>query len=718
MKKLTRLALAALLFAGCSHTKKNESKPTNELAAELQKLSAIVSLEPLKKPELVAKAKAVNLAVNAVPVGKLIGVSAASTDSYLGWVKTSVGFQKGEVTEAALQGLGLDLPYSWRVLKKYDDGSVRIGQLKTVGYFNGYGVVPVMLEWGKTPQAVFMWHPAVWDAVLQNRFQNNFKIQAIANGVAVDCYAAAGSWKFLVVDTTEVVVRFRSHCVNRVTLEPHALSMTSFWTLHSQDPVVRTTLVLGNDELSQPIQGGINVIGVTLSTGDLPQVRWVNEASYGMKSAQLGNGQTMAFKTVFTLDPAFNSTAQHIATGEPRGFQLWQDMVASNAFMTAPLPPTRIPVNQIQTVHAQVNADARFPNAQASDWLGSINQNPPSTGAQSDFASTMTLDVQKAAQAYSARQLAAVLLASYRESYRGSFLWDGAERFNVLTDPGLFCWSGSCPHYDWSWNNNQRIVWRARTTAAGFQGGSMSGWGTHDHQHVSFNTLRGIYELSGDSYIEDLLKYQLTMFAVGYFASPRWTNNLEADRAYGRSTKEAIAMTELFPDLPETAVLKTRIAAKQQAMANTVSQKLSQWGHMGAVLTDGCDPRVAFGCELQQQLGQGNIVNIAWQTGFVQEAELLNANPDLRWLQYSHELFLTDGTPKSAFLITDPNQYRTGGIGVEWWSGYVALAHKFPTAPGAQYVIEKLKPVLDARFQNGCGFPSQYFCLNDGWKSW
>lgn len=716
MKRLCALTIAFLLSA-CSHTP--VAKSPSELVLELQQLSARMS-EGLKAPAM----SEARLAPDAVaPDTKLIGISPTTTDAYLGWVKSSVGFRNGEMLEANLNSLGIDLPYSWRVLKRWPDRSVKIAQFKTVAFFNGLGVTPVSLQSGKNPKPYFAWHPAVWDAIITNRLQSQYKVQAVANGVSVECVPTAGAWKFLVADATELVIRFRSHCYNRTTFAPHALSITGFWTMMSDDPTIRTHVVLGNDQLETPVQGGIQLNAVTLSTGNLPNVLWVNEPSYGSKSALLSDGQTMAFKTVFTLDPAFASTAHMIATGEPMGFQAWPDMVASNAFGTAPLPPTRVPVSQIQAVHAQVSSEASFPNASANQWLGVINQNPPSTGSQSDFSGTMHVDLQKASQSYSSRKMASILLASYRESYRGSFLWDGAERFNALTDPSLFCWSGKCPHYDWSWNNDQREVWHARTIAGGFNPGDMSGWGTHDHQHVSMNAVRQGFELTGDVLLEEWLKYQITMFAVGYFSAPRWTNNVEAERAFGRSVKEAMAISELFPDLPETALLKPRIEAKYLAHRNSVTATVAQFGHVGSSLMDACDPRVNDSgnwaiCPIQQALNQGNIVVGGWQTGFVQEAELLNPNADLRYIAAASDYFAQDGNPKTYFLVNNVNEFKQGGIGLEWWAPYITLSLRHPTAPGAQFLVDHLKPILDDRFQHGCGFPSPYFCLNDGWKSW
>ena len=112
------------------------------------------------------------------------------------------------------------------------------------------------------------------------------------------------------------------------------------------------------------------------------------------------------------------------------------------------------------------------------------------------------------------------------------------------------------------------------------------------------------------------------------------------------------------------------------------------------------------------------MITVGWMTGFVNEVHLISQDPDLRYLAAAPEYFLGDGTPKTYYPATNPGDYTTGGIGIEWWTPWVALALKNPTAPGAQFVLTQVKPVLDARLEHGCGFPSPYFCLNDSWKMW
>lgn len=724
------LGIVATILASvsCSTSQKSQGQAEKGFPKEVLAVSKELGqlrMLPATTAKATAKAmaKPTPVADVALPapqkISKLVGLSAASTEPYLGWVKTSVGFAQSEMTEDQLQSLGTPgLPYSWRVLKKWSDGSVRIGQIRSVAYFNGYGIQPVNLTSGNTPLTGFSWHPSVAQAIGSGQLAEQLKITTTANGTLLDCYPAAGHWKFLVVDAGELTVRFRSHCVDAATRATHPLSLTAWYTFLAMDPVARISFILGNDTREAAI-GQINVNNVQVVKGNLPLVRWVNESAYGDKNTVLADGQTMAWKVVIAFDPAFDTTAAHIATGEPRGFQFWDDAKASNAFGTAPLPATRVTLPVLNQVHLEVTAQAAVsPAVNPKVYLGMINRNPPDTGGQPDFASTMPRDIQKASQAYSARQMAAVMLAVSRESYRPSFYWetrDNVEDWVKSTSyPDLFFWSGR-PHFDFSWNT-QYPQWQSRTGS--FQAGNFGGWGGMDNQHYGNNHVRYAYELTGDVVLEDWLKYKLSEVTWNYFTD--WLNHTEAERAFGRSTKEAIALTELFPDLPETALLKPRIQTKLQAQMNGTTNTITRFGHTGNNLFDGCDPRVngAIWCPLQQQLGLGPIVQVGWQTGFVQEVWSMVEKPDLRYLAAAEEFFRPDGTPKTYWPITNPGDNTVGGIGIEWWSGWVQVALKNPKSPGADFVLKVVKPVMEARMQNGCGFPSHQFCLNDSWFAW
>jgi len=424
----------------------------------------------------------------------------------------------------------------------------------------------------------------------------------------------------------------------------------------------------------------------------------------------------MAFSHVVSFESQFPT--QMLLTGEIYGFQYWTHAKESQAFGTSPLPTTRVQDAQIVAAHNEVDAQATFPASQAKSYLGMINFNPGATGAQPDFASTMPLEIQKAHQGYSARQMAAVLLRTYRESYRPSYYWEtrnGVEDYlNAVNYPDAFFWSGR-PHFDFSWNS-QYPSWRARTQNVGFWPGDFSGWNSMDNQHMGHNHLRYAYELTGDPVLEDWLKYNVSLLNWNYFTD--WLPNVEAERAFGRSVKEAIALTELFPDLPETTLLKPRIQAKLQVYSNAVTNTLNTFGNPAAVPFDANDARVNGGVwgPAQNAYGRGPFVAVGWMQGFVNEVMTMVPNPDLRILAAAETYHTATGVLKTYFTLPNPSAYITGGIGEEWQSGTLQLALKYPNAPGSQFVISKVKPILNARFQNGCGFPSQWFCLNDSFR--
>jgi len=718
--------LLLLLLAGC--VSKPGFKHKTDLVQDLEGISKTVATGSLTKPEsrvqALSASRAVDSAADTVgPNPELLGVSAVTTDPFLGWYKTTFGFARGEMNEGLLQGLGHNLPYTWRVITTWPDGSVKLAQFKTVAYLNGMGVIGVPLAPGNKPKATFAWHPAVWAKIQENKFVDDLKVNFSAvQGVTgaptqqVTCIPASGAYKFMHADAAELVIRFRSQCFNRVTQAPVAIYLTSYFTFMSDDPVVRLQNVIGNDQLETPVMGGWSIVGVSQQSTSLPALRWVNEPSFGTKSFSLADGQQMTWKTVLTLDPAFESTAVHLSKGAPVGFQLYSQAKASGAFDLGFLPSTRVTAANLNQAHLEVNNGAPFPQAESSAYLGMIDVNPGATGAQADFSSTVPLNIQKAQMAYSSKQMAAVMLATSRESFRPSHVFREYEYAKNIHHPSLFWWSGRI-HYDWSWNQDQDLLWRTRTSSAGFIDGNRSGWNTDDNQHISHNHLRMAYTLTLDPYLEDILKSYISVVYWNYFTD--WLPNVEAERAWGRSMKHAIALTELFPDLEESALLKTKFQPKLQAYINAVNTNRARFGVPVAVPFDGCDGRVNGGtwCSAQTAFGQGPFVAVGWMQGFVNEAMALLPNPDLQMLAASQTYYLADGTLKTYFPAPTPGQYVTGGIGYEWTAGWVQLAQKFPNAPGSQFVISTVKPMLEARIQNGCGFPSHLFCLNDSWKS-
>ena len=111
--------LLLLLLVGC--VSKPGFKAKTDLVQDLEAISKTVAQSSLAKPEarvqaLSARPVAETQTDAVGPKPELLGVSAVTTDPFLGWYKTTFGFARGEMNEGLLQGLGHNLPYTWRVI--------------------------------------------------------------------------------------------------------------------------------------------------------------------------------------------------------------------------------------------------------------------------------------------------------------------------------------------------------------------------------------------------------------------------------------------------------------------------------------------------------------------------------------------------------------------------------------------------------------------------
>lgn len=644
-------------------------------------------------------------------------LTAPVAGNYLGWIRSSVGFPKGDITEAKLAGYGPvdNRPYLWRVLKKWPDGSVRIGQLKTVVYFGGPQILN--LDFGHSPKPGFVWHQKLSDALNQGRL-HGIILQANLGSEPLDCVPSAGDYKFLIADAQELVIRFRSHCVNRNTRVDRNVGLTAYWILESDLPTVSLTTVLGNDirEVAQP---GVSLTGIDLVVpAGNPAPRLVQAQAFSNRSVLLSDGAESAMRWVMSFDPDFQVNVDMMAVGQPIGFQPWQDLKASHAFMTSEMPQTRIPNSELLNVHNQVNASISFPNANPIDYLGGIDLNPSGTGDQPDFAASMPLDVLKGMQSYSAKMLARLWLQASRETLRPSHWWEknaGVEdRIMAMTYPDLFMW-GSRPHFDFSWNN-QYPQWFSRTQNAGFFPAYAGGWTTNDNQHFSQNTLRALYEITGDPLIEDELRYSVSVAYWDFFTD--WIFATESERTM-RLMKEAKALLELFPDMQESKMLSPKWDQKYQVYRNEVTSRMAARGVPCIGPFNACDSRVGSGRWCSLQPANEQIAVVAWQSGFHMEVEAMDGiDGDQRYLDAVPMYFLPSGLAKTYFLTIDPLsldpfRYEVGGIGIEWWAGWVQMALKYPKHPNSTFILKNLQPMIDAPLPAG-----QYFGPKDRWISW
>jgi len=314
--------------------------------------------------------------------------------------------------------------------------------------------------------------------------------------------------------------------------------------------------------------------------------------------------------------------------------------------------------------------------------------------------------------------MAKIWLQASRETLRPSHYWEtlnGVEdRVKASTYPDLFFW-GSRPHFDFSWNN-QYPGWFSRTQNAGFFPAWTGGWNSNDNQHFSQNTLRALYEATGDALIEDELRYTVSIAYWDFFTD--WLPHPEAERTM-RLMKEAKALLELFPEMPEAQLLAPKWDQKYQNYRTEVTQRITARGVPSIAPFSACDGRVSEGRWCSLQPSNENIAVTAWQSGFHLEVEAMQGiDGDVRYLDAVPMYFLPSGQAKTYFLTVDPlsqdpSKFDVGGIGIEWWSGWVMLAKKYPNHPQSSFVLQHLEPLINAPLA-----PGQYFGPKDRWIAW
>lgn len=642
----------------------------------------------------------------------------------LSWVPTTFSFPKGERTD--LVNLGLNgRPYFWeKVIKRWDDGSIALAQMKSAYYLNqGQLAMDELVQTTQAP-VTFTPHPELSARLAQ--FLNS-QVTATCQGNAVACSLVSGNQKIVNSSTGSITLRYRNFFhTQTVPMNMSPLTMTSFVTINSLDPIIQVTIVVGNDSLENVFTQGLQVNNIAFDTGSLPNVLFHSQSYQGM-SMLLGDAQTAAFRYYVNLssDPVYAGTMSALHDSLFVGLELYEAKQATSAFLTgAPLPNARFPVAQTIAVHGQVESTYQtIPSVAPKTYLGRIDQNPAQTGAQADFCSTAPAEIQKCLQAYSQSGLSLIMTAVMRESYRPSFFWKTTngvtERPTLVDYPNLFFWS-SRPHTDPTWNS-QYPEWLTRCRL-NFTG--LDGWGGDDNQHWQANHLRSMYELTGDAYLGDVLRYYATS-VIGWDFFTRWESHIEAERGC-RTMKEAYALCQLFKGTPEVGMLAPLVQQKGLNYDASVSAIRAQYGIAGCSPFNACDPRVPG--QNDPTTGQpinwcpvtvppttnAPIVCVAWQVGFHLEWEWLRATPDMRYLDDAHTYFLADGTPKIYMLFTDPNQYTTGGIGIQWLSPWIMLAQKYPNHPNSPFILTLVKQRISVAIEANT---HNFFSDQDGWRS-
>lgn len=626
------------------------------------------------------------------------------------WIPTSVTFAKGELSLQASATFGAsDRPSESRVLKKWDDGSVAILQVKSP-HFLQPGEKALQAYGPNAPMHQgFQFHNDLATYIGRGDLAFGVRLQCQSFGQTLTAYPFGGEWKVCFDGPVSKVFRFRGHFLTGMPVIEKELSYTVYAECEHLSPIVKMTVVYGNDTLEKPIAGGIEIVDFDVLCTKPGLIQHL--PAYGNRDLWLADGQQLAFRFFFncSTESVFQQTLTAWSEHELLGMQLYQQHQASKALLThQDLPNPRFPASELLNVHNQVEAQyAAQLVAAPKAAIGFTNQNPPSTGDQGDFASGHTLT--KELQSHSLRALNRAFQGVYRESFRPSHYWEtrnGKKEWCSLTDyPTLFFWSGR-PHWHPTWNP-EYPAWQAR---GALNAGPMDGWGGSDNQHMSNNGLRGVFELTGDYYLGEMLQSYVSVAYWNFFT--KWLPNIEAERGT-RSVKEAWAVASLFRDIPEAQTLLARVVQKCQSYDQAVTQNISQWNVAGCAPFDSCDPRVNNGLWCAPY--PGSTIAVAWQTGFHMEQEWLRDQPDLRYLADVDKYFLPNGTPKTYFPFPAPNDFVTGGIGIAWWSGWVMLALKYPSLPGSQFVISNLKPLIDQSINSSA---QGYFSSQDRWKAW
>lgn len=670
----------------------------------------------VKNLELAGESKIASLGAS---IARTIVVTNPTDKQMLTWVNTSLSFAQGEMLEANIDSYGtVGLPSSTRVIKRWLDGSVAILQVKHPVYLGPLGTQIISANTKSQDMTEFQFHPE-FTAFLDSGSLLNFQVKCTVNGQTLVANPFIGTSKMLCFNPGSLAMRFRTHFhTTGMPATQHPLSCTVYAEIETISPILKLSVVIGNDTLELPITGGVQVDNVQLihaGTGALQ-----NPDSYLGMSTFLSDGQQMAFRYFVSTsnDQIWLDTISALSKCEIIGLQAYEEHQASKGLMTHfTLPNKRFQPQDLATVHAQVDAQNAAPlyaAPRANIW--GINLNPGSTGDQPDFAAGHPMT--KCLQSYSLNLFNRHFVGVYRESYRPSHYWEnganGLEYASLAPYITLFFWSGR-PHWHPTWNP-EYPVWQAR---GALNGGDSGGWTGADNQHMSNNNLRGVYELTGDWYLADLCHSYCSVAYWDFFT--KWANNTEAERC-ARTMKEAFALAELFQHTPEGQILMQAVLTKAGVFDTEVTAKLAQYNVPAVAPFDSSDPRVNGG--IWGPLFPGNTIAVAWQTGFHNEWEFTRSQypgmgPDLRYLMAVDKYFANDGGAKTYFPLPEPASAVYGGIGLAWWAGWVMLAEKYKNDPSVatqcQFILNVVKPQIDANINQ---YVQGYFSDADRWKAW
>ena len=149
------------------------------------------------------------------------------------------------------------------MLTTWPDNTVRIAQIRTQFYLTPNTVNFIDLAQGKTPYRAFTFHPEILNKFNQGVFNEGLSVTAKINGADATCFPFMGQTKVLRQDS--VVTSFRVRSYYRTAQNETALSCTAYFELESDSPIIRMTLVNGNDT-REKLVGNLHVENLTLNS--------------------------------------------------------------------------------------------------------------------------------------------------------------------------------------------------------------------------------------------------------------------------------------------------------------------------------------------------------------------------------------------------------------------------------------------------------------------
>lgn len=549
--------------------------------------------------------------------------------------------------------------------------------------------------------------------------------------------------------------RFRDYFNCQGTILRHA-SATFYVTAYSGKDYGEITVVLGNDNV-EAVHGDFVFEDYSLFSLNPFDIEVLNRPAFGASlptnlfgykrnqlvgPGNLADGQTIAHRVKFIVRGNAEDEANFAASlSQPIGEWLgvagpdhWRNSEALGAtgFIPSPRFPTVTSGYNALTHHCTDTV-----NAGPFDHIGMVNKNPPSTGDQPDFMAGSPIFAQQAVQTQNACGLRRALPSVYREALRPQQYWYQADPAKQETWPDLFFWSSRI-HYDWNWNTGKGAnIWQSRTQP--FQAGDSRGWGSMDEEHYGHNHLRAYYELTADPFIGDKLLYYNTMgawnFYTGQTSGRGRFHAMGAERAFGRSGKEALAIAQFFPDSFAGNFLITKDAEKVNTTAvNAINANVTNYGF--AMVQAQQDARIGPSLACMQGAFEPQLPRtgdcscpMAWQTGFTLEKLYQNitkgvakANAEAlmdKYLDAAPLYFDTAGVPYTYFLSkapTLPAGRAQGGIGIQWWAGWLLAAKARPNHPQAAFINGAVKSQVSQSWTQG-SIEDQYWYTNQKWQT-